>query len=56
MLATRAREAGKLPADADVEAVGAVLFGMVPGYALQRILSAGPDTRTYLDGVRALVR
>ena len=30
LLATRARDAGKLPADADVEAVGAVLFGMVP--------------------------
>ena len=55
LLATRARAAGKLPADADVEAVGAVLFGMVPGYALQRILSAGPGPKTYLDGVRALV-
>jgi AcrR family transcriptional regulator len=54
LLATRAKEAGKLPADADVEAVGAVLFGMVPGYALQRILSAGPDPKVYLDGLRAL--
>ena len=54
LLASRARDAGKLPADADVEAVGAVLFGMVPGYALQRILSAGPDPKTYLAGLRAL--
>ncbi|SNT19480.1 DNA-binding transcriptional regulator, AcrR family [Asanoa hainanensis] len=54
LLATRARDAGRLPADADPEAVGAVLFGMVPGYALQRILSAGPDTKTYLAGLRAL--
>ncbi|MDG4822767.1 TetR/AcrR family transcriptional regulator [Asanoa sp. WMMD1127] len=54
LLATRARDAGKLPADADVDAVGAVLFGMVPGYALQRILSAGPGPKAYLDGVRTL--
>jgi hypothetical protein len=33
-----------------------VLFGMVPGYALQRILTGGPDKKTYLEGVRALVR
>ncbi len=55
LLATRARDAGKLPADADVEAVGAVLFGMVPGYALQRILSAGPGPGVYVDGIRALI-
>jgi AcrR family transcriptional regulator len=55
VLARRARDAGTLPPDADVEAVGAVLFGMVPGYALQRVLSDGPDKKTYLDGVRALV-
>jgi len=54
-LATRARDAGTLPADANVEAVGAVLFGTVPGYALQRILSNGPDKKTYLDGLRTLV-
>ncbi|WP_203701252.1 TetR/AcrR family transcriptional regulator [Asanoa iriomotensis] len=54
-LATRARDAGQLPADADVEAIGAVLFGMVPGYALQRILAAGPDAKTYAAGLRALV-
>ncbi|MEV0713559.1 TetR/AcrR family transcriptional regulator [Asanoa sp. NPDC050611] len=54
-LATRARDAGQLPADADVEAIGAVLFGMVPGYALQRMLSAGPDAKTYSAGLRTLV-
>jgi AcrR family transcriptional regulator len=54
-IARRAREAGELPADADVAAVGAVLFGMMPGYALQRVLSDGPDRKTYLDGVRALL-
>ncbi|GIF64769.1 TetR family transcriptional regulator [Asanoa ishikariensis] len=56
LLATRARDAGQLPPDTDVEAVGAVLFGMVPGYALQRILAGGPGRGAYLDGVRALIR
>jgi AcrR family transcriptional regulator len=54
-LATRARDAGQLPADADVDAIGAVLFGMVPGYALQRMLAAGPDPKTFAGGLRALV-
>ena len=32
-----------------------MLFGMIPGYALQRVLSDGPDKKSYLDGVRALI-
>ncbi|MFD0972050.1 TetR/AcrR family transcriptional regulator [Plantactinospora endophytica] len=55
VLARRAQQAGELPADADPEAVGAVLFGLVPGFVLQRVLAAGPDPKTYLDGVRALL-
>ncbi|MBE1486930.1 TetR/AcrR family transcriptional regulator [Plantactinospora soyae] len=54
-LARRAQQAGELPPDADPEAVGAVLFGMIPGFALQRLLAAGPDRKTYLSGVRALI-
>jgi AcrR family transcriptional regulator len=54
-VAKRAADAGDLPPEADPEAVGAVLFGMVPGYALQRILSGGPDRETYLRGVTALI-
>lgn len=54
-MARRAQAAGTLPADADPEAVGAVLFGTIPGYALQRVLSDGPDRKSYLDGVRALI-
>ncbi|GAA3770174.1 hypothetical protein GCM10022225_66320 [Plantactinospora mayteni] len=54
-LARRAQQAGELPADADAEAVGAVLFGLIPGFALQRVLAAGPDPKTYLDGIRALL-
>jgi AcrR family transcriptional regulator len=54
-IAKRAQEAGELPPDADVEAVGAVLFGMVPAYALQRILADGPDKKTYAAAVRTLL-
>jgi AcrR family transcriptional regulator len=55
VLARRAQAAGKLAPDADPETVGAVLFGTVPGYALQRVLSDGPDKKSYVDGVRALI-
>jgi AcrR family transcriptional regulator len=55
VLAGRAVEAGELPPDADVEAVGAALFGMIPGFALQRLLVGYPDKETYLSGVRTLL-
>ncbi|PWU52322.1 TetR/AcrR family transcriptional regulator [Micromonospora globispora] len=51
----QAQQAGEVPADADPEAVGAALFGLVPGYFLQRILTGTPDRETYLGGVRALL-
>jgi AcrR family transcriptional regulator len=54
-VAARAKQSGELPPSADVEAVGAVLFGMLPGYALQRILGEGPDKDTYLRGVATLI-
>ncbi|MGI5214316.1 TetR-like C-terminal domain-containing protein [Plantactinospora sp. CA-290183] len=54
-VARRAQQAGQLPADADPEAVGVVLYGLVPGYFTQRILAAGPDRKTYLAGVRTLL-
>ena len=46
---------GELPPDADVDAVGTTLFGMVPGYALQRLLVGLPDKETYLTGIRTLL-
>lgn len=55
IIARRAQEAGELPPDADVEAVGAALFGMVPAYALQRVLADGPDKKTYAAAVRTLL-
>ena len=51
----RAVEAGELPPDADVEAVASALFGMIPGFALQRLLVGYPDKETYLRGVRTLL-
>ena len=54
-LAATAIRRGELPGDADVDAVAAVLFGMMPGYALQRLLVGSPDHRTYLAGIRALL-
>jgi AcrR family transcriptional regulator len=53
--ARRAVQAGELPPDTDADAVGAALFGMIPGYALQRLLVGYPDKETYLRGVRTLL-
>jgi AcrR family transcriptional regulator len=46
---------GELPADADVGAVTSVLFSLIPGYALQRMILGGPDRETYLTGIRTLL-
>jgi AcrR family transcriptional regulator len=46
---------GELPAGTDVAAVTSVLSGMLPGYAMQRLLSGWPDKQTYMAGVRALL-
>lgn len=54
-LARHAVRAGELPAGTDVEAAGSALFGLVPGYGLQRVLIGQPDPQTYLAGVRALL-
>ena len=54
-VARRAAEGGTLAPDADPEAVGAVLFALLPGYALQRVLTGYPDRDTYLAAVRTLL-
>lgn len=51
----RAQQAGHLAPDADPEAVGAVLFGLMPGYILQRTLTGYPDQATFVAGLRALL-
>ena len=53
-LAKRAAERGELPPGADLDGTATVLFGMLPGYALQRTLIGDPAKETYLAGVRAL--
>ena len=54
-LVVHAVEAGELPSEADVDATTAVLYGMLPGYALQRMLTGLPDKETYMSGLRTLV-
>jgi hypothetical protein len=54
-LSRRAVERGELAPDTDVDATASVLFGMIPGYALQRLFLGYPDKESYLNGVRALL-
>lgn len=54
-LARAARDRGDLPSDADPAAVGSVLFAMMPGYALQRILVDEPAPETFKAGLRAVL-
>lgn len=53
--AERATAAGVLPAGTDPAQTGAALFGLVPGYILQRVLIGGPERSDYLAGIRALL-
>lgn len=48
----RAAEAGHLPPGADVDAVASVMFSLIPGFALQRVLLGELDRDTYLRGVQ----
>jgi AcrR family transcriptional regulator len=54
-LVRRAQDAGHLAPEADAEAVGSALFGMLLGYLLQRTLTGSPDRVTFLNGVRTLI-
>jgi AcrR family transcriptional regulator len=56
VLIVHAVERGELPADADVDAATAAFYGLLPGYALQRLLTGAPDKETYMIGVRTLLR
>jgi AcrR family transcriptional regulator len=55
-LASRAVERGDLPPGTDPYEIGVVLFALMPGYALQRILTGGPEPEVYKAGLRALLR
>lgn len=53
-LARRAREHGHIRPDANPEQVGAVLLSVLPGYAVQRILTGQPDPESFKSGLRTL--
>ncbi|MFG1603073.1 TetR/AcrR family transcriptional regulator [Actinoplanes sp. NPDC049265] len=55
IMAERAAGRGELPAGSDPAAVGAVLFSMVPGFALQRMIIGKPDKETFAAGVRTIL-
>ncbi|MEV0107224.1 TetR/AcrR family transcriptional regulator [Nocardia sp. NPDC050799] len=52
--AERMRAAGWLPPDADVDAVAAALFGLLPGFVLQHLLLGDLVRDQYLRGVDTL--
>lgn len=52
--AERIREVGWLPADADIAAVAAALFGLFPGYILQHLIIGDLDSKTLALGVETL--
>jgi AcrR family transcriptional regulator len=54
-LAERARAAGHLPPDADPVALGTALFTLMPGYAVQRVITGAPDRASMQAAVRALL-
>jgi len=55
MLAKRAQATGELPADVDPVAIGSVLFALMPGYAMQRILIGVPDPEVFKEGIGVLL-
>jgi AcrR family transcriptional regulator len=54
-IARQAQRNGELDEAADPEAIGSVLFALMPGYALQRVLLGNPAPEAYVDGFRALL-
>ncbi|REE99268.1 TetR/AcrR family transcriptional regulator [Thermomonospora umbrina] len=53
--AERLRDVGRLPADADLTAVSKALFGLLPGFILQRVLLKDVDPAVMRLGVRTLM-
>ncbi|WP_433298212.1 TetR/AcrR family transcriptional regulator [Actinoplanes sp. CA-030573] len=55
VLIVHAVESGELPPGTDVDATTAAFYGLLPGYALQRLLTGTPDRDTYIAGIRGLL-
>ena len=53
-LAARAVEAGELPAGTEPEDVASVIFALLPGFTLQRILIGVPEPASFQAGLQAL--
>jgi AcrR family transcriptional regulator len=54
-LARRSVETGGLPSDADPEAVGVVLLSLMPGFAIQRLMTGGPTPEAFKAGLATLL-
>jgi AcrR family transcriptional regulator len=56
MTAQRMRDDGRLPPETDVDAVGAALSTVLPGFLLQFLILGGPDAAALQRGLRQLLR
>ncbi|WP_432939984.1 TetR/AcrR family transcriptional regulator [Kribbella sp. CA-253562] len=54
-VARRAQADGTLPADVEPEHIAQVLFGMLPGFILQRLMLGDVTPETYTAGLNALL-
>lgn len=55
-LVERLQAAGKFDPDADAEQVAQVLFGVLPGFILQRVIIGDVTADSYTAGLEALIR
>ena len=54
--AQRMPDDGRLPPGTDVDAAGAVLFALLPGFLLQHLILGDTDAATLQRGLRQLLR
>lgn len=54
--ARRMADDGRLPADADVDAVGSAMFSLFPGFLVQYLILGGTDAATLQRGLHALLK
>lgn len=55
LLIVHAVESGELPPGTDPDAVATAFFSLIPGYAMQKVLTGTPERAAYIAGVRALL-